>query len=1085
MADRFDWNVVLRIAMDGGPQTKRELEALQRAEQQLEKQSNNLADAQKRLSQAIDNQAFEKQVSSLGKAETAQARLTKATEERARAEKALKGAGSDNERLRATNDLTKAVDNQTRAQSALDAINRKSTESTNSLRYANYDLATTLLSVSAGLTAVGAASVTAFASQESAFTSVERTADGALGGIRDTLTELSTIIPYTFNELAAIATLGNQLGIPATQLEAFTKTVAEFSTVTGISAEESALAFGKLGNLLGVLPEDYDRLASSIALVGRTTAATEKQIISVAGEIAPAAAAAGFTADQVVGLSGALASLKVPPERSRSTILQFFETLNNAVARGGDDLQRFATVVGVTASDLEQMVRSGQGQDILSRFIGNVSGSDTIEVTQALQALGLAGLRTNPTIRALAGNMKLLNDSLADGATGYQENTELQRQMAMVLDDLSTKWQNFVNASVNAAAAIGSAVAPAIGQLLGSLTDLLVGFGEFASSDIGQLFTRMATGILVAVAAWAALRGAIALATATTFAFNTATSLLGGKGIAAGLVGLAQAMGFYRTQANGATVASINFANGFKAIGRATVVIGILTLIGQAFLDLGGTVNFVGRTISNFGSFLRSLDWGGAFNEGADQIRDFGNSISTWSETLPQAEKYTADFGAAAMDTGDFVGDWSENQGDLNTNLDASAKKVRTLTDYASDLATVTDRAFQIRFDSRSTLDGIATSFQEMRDAAAEARQNIRQLQADLGLLNADLNTQQYFLGIAERYGDEKRAQALRAQIAKTQADIADKTADLNAEQQKNNRTLTGNTQAARDNRATITGLVSQYQNHVNALAASGLSTDELKRRTEQLKQDFIAQATQLGFNRQELGLYTLAFDDVRTAINNVPRDITVNFNADPALQALNEFVAQAEQVAAQAGTALGNTLGSGFGSAFDYQIQSALSTAANAVQAALDSLGIFANLGLPPALRRSPATASAPGSRNRRGGGTFAEGGYTGPGGKYEAAGIVHRGEYVIPKQYVNQATGLPHADALGRLQRGAPGRRGYSGGGFVSGGGMNGHIASFGPMAAMQLAQALSTQIQLDSGAIAGSVSRSFAQSAAVGAN
>ena len=38
-----------------------------------------------------------------------------------------------------------------------------------------------------------------------------------------------------------------------------------------------------------------------------------------------------------------------------------------------------------------------------------------------------------------------------------------------------------------------------------------------------------------------------------------------------------------------------------------------------------------------------------------------------------------------------------------------------------------------------------------------------------------------------------------------------------------------------------------------------------------------------------------------------------------------------------------------------------------------------------------------------------FATGGFTGRGGKYEPAGIVHKGEYVVPKQYVNQSTGLP----------------------------------------------------------------------------
>ncbi len=38
-----------------------------------------------------------------------------------------------------------------------------------------------------------------------------------------------------------------------------------------------------------------------------------------------------------------------------------------------------------------------------------------------------------------------------------------------------------------------------------------------------------------------------------------------------------------------------------------------------------------------------------------------------------------------------------------------------------------------------------------------------------------------------------------------------------------------------------------------------------------------------------------------------------------------------------------------------------------------------------------------------------FSSGGYTGPGPKDEVAGVVHRGEYVVPKEDVDQSTGLP----------------------------------------------------------------------------
>jgi hypothetical protein len=38
-----------------------------------------------------------------------------------------------------------------------------------------------------------------------------------------------------------------------------------------------------------------------------------------------------------------------------------------------------------------------------------------------------------------------------------------------------------------------------------------------------------------------------------------------------------------------------------------------------------------------------------------------------------------------------------------------------------------------------------------------------------------------------------------------------------------------------------------------------------------------------------------------------------------------------------------------------------------------------------------------------------FAEGGYTGSGGKYEPAGVVHRGEYVVPASMVNSPAAAP----------------------------------------------------------------------------
>lgn len=64
-----------------------------------------------------------------------------------------------------------------------------------------------------------------------------------------------------------------------------------------------------------------------------------------------------------------------------------------------------------------------------------------------------------------------------------------------------------------------------------------------------------------------------------------------------------------------------------------------------------------------------------------------------------------------------------------------------------------------------------------------------------------------------------------------------------------------------------------------------------------------------------------------------------------------------------------------------------------------------------------------------------FAEGGYTGDGGKYEAAGVVHRGEWVAPKWMVKQNP-VTFANLEHYRRSGSHGRSGSAANGFAEGG-------------------------------------------------
>lgn len=1076
MADQFNWDIIVRFAAQGVKGTTQEIDGAVKSVEQLNKEG-------KITPQTFDN-------------------FSKSAVRAGRATEGIKDGASE------------------------------ATSSIISLRYANYDLSRSMFTVAAAATAMGVGLVAAYASQQSAFTDVERTlAIGTLPAqikeIEGALKSLSTQVPLTFQELAQIATIGNQMGVAADDVVAFTGTISRFAAITGLSVENVTKAFGGFMAQTGLAPDLLENLGSAIAKVGIDSNATEEQILSLMREITAGATGAGFAADQIVALSGTLASLQIAPERARGSLTTYFETLNKAVAGGGEDLENFAKVVGVTSGELDRLVRAGEGNQVLRGFLEGLKDLDNVDTTRALDELGLAQLRVSDTFRRLSNSLHLYDRDQQNANESFRAGTELQRQYGFILDDLATKWQVFLNAANNAAAAVGASLAPAIGTLLDSLTGVLAATERFASSDIGGVFFRIAGAVLILVSAYGVLRGSIALATASLQAFAFISAALGGSGIRAGLTGLAGAFGLVRNNAAGAAgavglfagasarggQAATVLANGLKVLGKATIVLALLQGASELIFNFGGAMEWLQQPVNaaidvfvSFGQIVVGIvgsvldligllpgagvmtDWANALFHAVSEMENFKGSakkeFGNWVRDLNSGSDATNEFSSALGDVGwsgfeEGAYDGAGALEDFGGAAGGAAEEVRTLKDYANDLQSVFSRAFEIRFSSGSTLDAITSTFIQMREASEEAARNIAKLKAEIQGLESDLNIQQYFLGIAIEYGDTKRAEAIQANIAKLQAELAGKTADLSEEQAKNSKELTGNSKAAIANRKQLEGLVQQYQEHITALAASGMGQAELAQRTAELRQQFLQQAAEMGYNRLEVEKYAAAFDDMGKIIASVPRNITLSVDANPAITALREYEAALDKARANSGRGISAPNITNPTNAREVR-RLALEAEILASAAMLDRLRA---LGEWTGVRYQMEGLAR--LRHALASGSYADGGFTGRGGKYEPAGVVHRGEYVIPKEQVNQRTGLPYANALGQLQRGTPGP-GYARGGYVgpSNSATSGHIASFGPMAYQQLHQALQQIVTLDGKVISNNTAQQNAESNRVGA-
>lgn len=233
--------------------------------------------------------------------------------------------------------------------------------------------------------------------------------------------------------------------------------------------------------------------------------------------------------------------------------------------------------------------------------------------------------------------------------------------------------------------------------------------------------------------------------------------------------------------------------------------------------------------------------------------------------------------------------------------VDNVTEKVRTLTDYVGDLSSIMGSAFTIRYGKTEALDKLTTAWKQLKDRIKQAREEMSKIQQEITGMRADASILEYQLNIAIKYGDTKRADKLRADLAAKQQEITDKNTEMAKAQTAASTSLVGNSEAAVENRSTLRGLITDYNNYLAALANTaqfeGLSDkdakkkkDYLKAQADKAKDDLITLATGLGFKENELAPYVKSFDDFAVIVNKLPKELTLKVVSDPGTRAFMEW---------------------------------------------------------------------------------------------------------------------------------------------------------------------------------------------------
>lgn len=357
---------------------------------------------------------------------------------------------------------------------------------------------------------------------ESSFAGVVKTVNGSpeqLNRIRQGFLDLSTQIPVSANELAKIGEVAGQLGIKTENILDFTKTIADLGATTNLSAEEGATSLAQFMAVMGTSQGNIRNLGSSIVELGNNFATNERSIVEMAQRLSGMGKQTNMAEADVLGLAAALSTVGIEAEAGGSAMTQVMNKMQNAVASGGDGLQKFASAAGVSANEFANAFRTRpvEALQMLLKGLDEVKENGG-NVNEVLAGLGITGIREADAIKRLAGALNGdsgLGKALDIANKGWKENNALTKEASIRYQTSASKLKMAKNEIQKMAIEMGSQLLPKLAQaltaskpLVNSLGNMMLwfsklptavqlatlGFGPFMSV-LGRVTTGIGSGV--------------------------------------------------------------------------------------------------------------------------------------------------------------------------------------------------------------------------------------------------------------------------------------------------------------------------------------------------------------------------------------------------------------------------------------------------------------------------------------------------------------------------------------------------------------------------------------------------------------
>lgn len=321
---------------------------------------------------------------------------------------------------------------------------------------------------------------------ESAFTGVRKTVDATeeeFDALSKGIKEMSGVMPQSASEIAGVMEVAGQLGVRGTDsLLQFTKTMVMLGDATNLSSEDAATSIARVMNIMGTSSEDVSRFGATIVDLGNNFATTESEIVAMTNRLAAGGKLAGLTEAELMALATAMSSVGIEAEAGGTAMTQTFNEIEKAVANGGESLNEFARVSGMTSQEFATAWKTAPITALQSFITGlgklDERGESAVLV---LDNLGLTGIRQSNMLKSLGLASDLLADSIDTANKAWEENTALVNEAETRYGTTESKLAMLRNSAQNLAASFGELLTPMLDSLnqmlqkaigwLSSLTD--------------------------------------------------------------------------------------------------------------------------------------------------------------------------------------------------------------------------------------------------------------------------------------------------------------------------------------------------------------------------------------------------------------------------------------------------------------------------------------------------------------------------------------------------------------------------------------------------------------------------------------